>query len=263
MSTYPGEDPQQPSGQPDDRPADDQPAGQQADQPAGQGEGQPVGEAETEPTQPVGYWERQAAEQARQQRQQGDPDPSASQGGAVFNPTTAEPSQGREQNPYAPPPYAQPGYGQPPHGQQQYGQPYGQPGYGQPAYGQQQYGYPPPGGQSGPSVGGPGGYPPYAFTPPRPNHRQSTLALVLGIVGLGLGFMCGVGFLASPFAWAIGHHSLSEIRASRGQLGGEGSAKAGMVMGIVGTVLLTIGVVVLVVVGVVAVATDSSSGSNI
>ena len=270
MSTYPGENPQQPD---PEQPESAEPVepGSEQPEPAPAAEG---GEqAGTEPTQPVGYWERQAAEQARQQRQQGDPDQSASQG-AVFNPTTAQPS---EQNPYAQQPYPQPGYGQPPYGQpgygqqqygqqqygQQYGQPYSQPGYAQPTYGQPSYGYPPPGGQSGPPVGGPAGYPPYAFTPPRPNHRQSTLALVLGIVGLALGFMCGVGFLASPFAWAIGHHSLSEIRASHGQLGGEGSAKAGMVMGIVGTVLLIIGVVVLVVVGVVAVATDPSSGSNV
>src|SRR4051794_8268192 len=226
MSTYPGENPQQP--QPDqtgsEQPESAQPEPAQAE-PLADSAQQPG----TEPTQPVGYWERQAAEQARQQLQQGDPDPSASQGGAVFNPTTAEPAQG--QNPYADQPSAQPGYGQqqygqpyaqPGYGQQQYGQPYGQPTYGQPTYGQPtygqpvygqpSYGYPPPGGQSGPQVGGRGGSPPYAFTPPRPTHPQSTLALILGIAGLALGFLCGVGLLASPFAWAVGHHALSEIR---------------------------------------------------
>jgi hypothetical protein len=249
MSTYPGENPQQPH--------HDEAGSEQAES-AGTDPAAPGAEQGTEPTQPVGYWERQAAEQARQQRQQGDPDPSAAQGGAVFNPTTAQPTQGWEQNPYAQQPYTQPGYGQPP-----YGQPgYAQPPYGQP-YGQPTYGYPPPGGQSGPPVGGPAGYPPYAFTPPRPNHPQSTLALVLGIAGLALGFMCGVGFLASPFAWGVGHHALSEIRASHGRLGGEGSAKAGMVMGIVGTALLAIGVLILIVIGIVALASDTSSGSNV
>jgi hypothetical protein len=256
MSTYPGEDPQQ------------SPAGQQPDdqQPA---DGNDEGDAE--PTQPVGYWERQAAEQARQQPQQGDPDPAAAQGDAVFNPTSAQPPPGWEQgatrpyeqqNPYGQAPYAQPGQpsGQPPYGQPPYAQPY----YGQPAYSQQPpYGYPPPGGQSGPPMGSHPGYPPYAFTPPAPDHKQATLSLVLGICGLVFGFTCGIGFLASPFAWALGHNAVKEIRASQGRLGGEGTAKAGMVIGIVGTVLLVLAVLALIVFAVVVAATDTSSGSSI
>ena len=66
--------------------------------------------------------------------------------------------------------------------------------------------------------------------------------MVLGIVGLVVGFLaCGVGFLAAPFAWALGRNALKEIRASQGRLGGEGTAQAGMVMGIIGTVLLVPG----------------------
>lgn len=232
MSTYPGENPQQP------------PEGEEGD---------------TEPTQPVGYWERQAAEQARQQTQQGDPDPSAAQGGAVFNPTTGQPSTGweqgatrpYEQGPYVQPgqPYAQPPYGQPAYGQPSYGQPpYAPPGYGPPAYGQQ----------------APYGYPPYAaFSPPVPDHKQANLSLILGICGLAFGFMCGIGFLASPFAWALGHNAVKEIRASQGRLGGEGTAKAGMVIGIIGTVLLILGVLALIAFAVLIAVGGSTSGSSI
>ena len=86
------------------------------------------------------------------------------------------------------------------------------------------YGYPPPpGGQSGmpPAPG----YPPYAFPPPRPDHPQSNLALILGIVGLVAGFLCGLGFVVSPFAWALGRNAVKEIQASQGRLGGEGTGQ--------------------------------------
>jgi hypothetical protein len=260
MSTYPGENPQSPEEQ---RPEGQQPESQQGEQ--GEDAGADPG---TEPTQPVGYWERQAAEQARQQRQQGDPDPSAAQGGAVFNPTSAQPPQGWDQGttrPYEQAPYQQAPYGQPPYGQQGYGQPtYGQQPYGQPQYGQPSYGYPPPGGQSGPPIAAPPGYPPYGtFTPPRPDHPQSTLALILGIVGLVFGFGCGLGFLASPFAWALGRNAVKEIQASHGRLGGEGTARAGMILGIVGTVLLVLGVLLLIGFAVLVAISDTSTGSNV
>jgi hypothetical protein len=265
MSTYPGEDPQQPSGQqPDDQPGQDQPTQDQPgqDQPTGQTEGQPSAEAETEPTQPVGYWERQAADQARRQTQQGDPDPAAA-GGAVFNPTTAQqtgweqqPTTPYEQNPYAQPQQGQPAYGQP-YPQQPY---YAPPGYGPPP---PPYAYP-PGGQQGPPPGAHPGYPPYAFSPPRPNHPQSTLALILGICGLGGAVIaCGLGLLVSPFAWALGRNALKEIQASHGQLGGESSARTGMVLGIIGTVLLILAVIGIVIFGVLVAVSDTSSGSNI
>jgi hypothetical protein len=55
---------------------------------------------------------------------------------------------------------------------------------------------------------------------------------VLGILGLVL---CQV---LSPFAWVIGGRAVREIDASRGTVGGRGSANAGRILGIVGTVLL-------------------------
>lgn len=70
-----------------------------------------------------------------------------------------------------------------------------------------------------------------------PEHPQATTVLVLGILGLVL---CGV---IAPFAWSMGTRVLAEIDASGGMIGGRGSANAGRVMGIIGSVLLIMGVV--------------------
>ena len=118
-------------------------------------------------------------------------------------------------NPQAPPPG-------------QYGDPYGQ-------QGGHQYGQP-----YGPEYPQPYGYAPMAFPP---EHPRATTVLVLGILGL---VACGI---VSPFAWVMGKRTLAEIDDSNGQLGGRGSAQAGYVMGIVGSVLL--GLAVLTVVAVV------------
>ena len=303
MTTYPGENPQQPN-DPDD--ADVEPGSEAGSDPGTADETEPARDPEpdpgTEPTQPVGYWERQAAEQAREQSQQDAPEPYVPPSGPVFNPTSAQPVPGweqtgeqgdtrrYEQNPYAPQPYGQPGhgqqqpygqpsynqpyappsYGQPPYNQPPYGQPpysqppYGQPPYGQPPYSQPAYGYPPPGGQSAPP-GGPPVYPPYAvFSPPRPDHPQSTLSLILGIAGLVGGLaLCGLGLVVSPFAWALGRNALKEIQASGGQLGGESTARAGMITGIVGSVLLAVGVVVLIGFAILVAAAGTTSSGNV
>src|SRR5680860_369247 len=92
MSTYPGDGP--PNGE---QPADDA--------------------AGTEPTQPVGYWERQAAERAREQAQQGRPDPTTPYPQGSY-PQGDQTPYG-QQHPYAPTGQqygaAQPGaYGPPP-----------------------------------------------------------------------------------------------------------------------------------------------------
>jgi hypothetical protein len=135
----------------------------------------------------------------------------------------SEPSSGEQGPSYPPPPGQQP----PP-----------QPGYGQPGYG----GYPPPGYPAYPPPAGPHpGGPPAYYPPAVPHHPKATTALVLGLVSVvgGLSF-CGIPLLVSPFAWVTGHRVLDEIRASRGQLAGESSAQAGMVLGIIGSVLLVI-----------------------
>jgi hypothetical protein len=156
---------------------------------------------------------------------------------------TNSPGDGPPQDPGGQPqepPREQPGYWP---GQGQDPPPYGQPQYGQPQYGQPPYGQPP--------YGPPGYGPQFAYAP---DHPKSTTALVLGILGVVL-----CQFIA-PFAWLIGKRTVDEIDASRGGLGGRGSAQAGYVLGIVGTVLLGLGVLYFVFLfGVLVIGVASSS----
>jgi uncharacterized membrane protein YjgN (DUF898 family) len=79
-------------------------------------------------------------------------------------------------------------------------------------------------------------YPPPAYQPPPPAHRQATTVLVLGILGIVVCGLCG------PFAWAMGNRVVAEIDASRGAVGGRQEANIGRILGIVATVLLIAGV---------------------
>jgi hypothetical protein len=63
-------------------------------------------------------------------------------------------------------------------------------------------------------------------------HGKATAALVCGIVGL---FLCPI--ILSIVAIVLGTSAQKEIRASGGALTGEGLAKAGFVLGIVGLAL--------------------------
>ena len=142
-----------------------------------------------------------------------------------------------------------PGEGQTPQDPHQPSEPSGeQPGYGeQQPYPQQG---PPSYGEPQPPYGQQPGYP-VAYAP---DHPRATMSLILGILGI---VVCGV---IAPFAWRIGKQTVDEIDASNGQLGGRGSAQAGYVLGIIGTILLGIGVAFLAVyVVIVIVAIGSSS----
>ena len=145
-------------------------------------------------------------------------------------------------DPSPPAPHGQPGHGQPAYGQPGHGQPaYGQPGYGQPAYGA-----PAPYG----SYGQPGLPPGYGGLE---KHSGATTAMVLGIVSLvsiPLTAMCCVtlpGLLAAPVALVLGLRAKSEIDRAPGRYANRGMAQAGVIMGIIGTVLA-----VLLVIGIVA-----------
>jgi hypothetical protein len=93
------------------------------------------------------------------------------------------------------------------------------------------YGTPPPPTSAQPGYGG------YI---PRPNHPQAVTVLVLGILGL---VACGV--LGIP-AWVMGNRVLREIDASHGAVDGRGMVQAGRICGIVATVMLAFGVLMLV-----------------
>jgi hypothetical protein len=158
------------------------------------------------------------------------------------------------QDPYGPPGQgSSPGYGPP-----SYGQPpeYGQAPYGQPPE-QGQYGAQPPyaAGYPAPDYSGQGysGYPPQGYVR---DHPKATTSLVLGILGI---VVCG---LVAPFAWRMGKRTVDEIDASNGQLGGRGSAKAGYVLGLIGTLLLGLAVLFFVAVVLLGLATSVTSGTS-
>jgi hypothetical protein len=111
-----------------------------------------------------------------------------------------------------------------------------QPGYGQPEYGQPAYGYP---------------------ALPAPNHGGALASLIVGIASLVFSCAFGLGLLASPVAWWLGAKAKREIDASQGRLGGRGMAQAGLILGIIGTVLL-----VLAIIGWIALVALSFSGSG-
>jgi hypothetical protein len=86
----------------------------------------------------------------------------------------------------------------------------------------------------------------FAIAPP--DHPQTTTILVLGIIGI---VACQV---TAPFAWVMGRRALAEIDQSGGQVGGRSQVQVGYILGIVGSVLLGIAVLVLVVYAVLAIA---------
>jgi hypothetical protein len=264
MSQYPGPDPDDPfsqppneSGTPEEQPppADagaTPPEDAGATPPADAGATPPEGGVEeTAPIQreEMGYWEKKALEdQARLQQE------AHLHGGQAGDQSAGGQQAG--QPPPPPPPYG-------PQDPQQYGPPYQTPppqdpsqGYGAAGgYGQYQQ---PPSGPYGQAHGQQ-----YGYAYQVPNHPQATTALVLGLIGLIGGCLCGLPLLASPFAWAVGARAKREIEASHGQLGGAGNAQAGYIMGIIGTVLLVLAVLGLLLLLVVGIATEGSSGPTI
>ena len=129
---------------------------------------------------------------------------------------------GQQQPPPPPPP---PGYGQAPQGPPAYGQPaYGQPAYGQPAYGQPAYGQAPYGQQ-------PYGY---GYAPAPRTNGKAMWAMIVGIVSI---VFCYLGVLIGPVAIVLAVQGKKDIKRSNGSQGGDGMATAGLITGIVGTVI--------------------------
>ena len=81
-----------------------------------------------------------------------------------------------------------------------------------------------------------------------PESSQATTILVLGILSI---VICGP---LGPFAWSMGNKELEAIDAGRRAPQNRGTAKAGRILGIIGTVFLGIGLVFLlfIVFGVLA-----------
>ena len=85
--------------------------------------------------------------------------------------------------------------------------------------------------------------------PGGPPSSNATTALVLGIIGAvgSLGSCCCCLFVApavcSPIAWYMGRAELAAIRAGASSPAGQGSAQAGMILGMVGSGLLALYIV--------------------
>jgi hypothetical protein len=78
----------------------------------------------------------------------------------------------------------------------------------------------------------------FPATPAYPEQSQATTALVLGILGI---VCCQV---LSIVAWIMGNNELEGIKAGRRNPANEGTANAARILGIIGTALLAVGVVV-------------------
>lgn len=107
------------------------------------------------------------------------------------------------------------------------------------------YGTPPPPPPEGPY----GQQPPYGRQP-APTHGSATTALVLGILSLVVCAPLGIP------AFIIGRRAEREVQASQGNLSGEGLAKAGWILGLIGMILTALGI--LLIIGLIAVGTTSS-----
>jgi hypothetical protein len=74
-----------------------------------------------------------------------------------------------------------------------------------------------------------------------PEQSKATTVLVLGILGL---VICSV---LAPIAWYLGNDEVRAIDAGRRDPSNRSMANTGRILGIIGTVLLAIGLVLLVV----------------
>lgn len=104
------------------------------------------------------------------------------------------------------------------------------------------YSSPPPGGWPGPAPAAPWG------PPAQSQHPRGTVILILGI--LSVTFMALLG----PVAWVMGHSTLHEIDRSGHAYSNRSTVVVGMVLGIIGTALVIMGILVLLVLFAVAIA---------
>ena len=85
---------------------------------------------------------------------------------------------------------------------------------------------------------------------------KATTALVLGI----LGFLCCQ--LCAPFAWYIGKNEVKAIKEGTSPAAGQGTAMAGMILGIIGTIFLVLGVIWIFFAGGLAILSAMSGAAG-
>ena len=84
-------------------------------------------------------------------------------------------------------------------------------------------------------------------------HPQGTTILVLGI----LGFFFAI---CAPFAWYLGNKALREIRSSGAHYSNEQNVVIGRILGMIVSILTIVGIVLLVLFAVIALAATRSGG---
>lgn len=84
--------------------------------------------------------------------------------------------------------------------------------------------------------------------------NRGTIALVLGIISI---VCCPV---VGPVAWVLGKQELNAIAAGSAPAAGEGVAKAGMILGIIGTVFVVFGFLWIIFWGGLAVVQGAFGG---
>jgi hypothetical protein len=81
-----------------------------------------------------------------------------------------------------------------------------------------------------------------------PTHPRATTAMVLGIVGVAGFFVLLVPVLACPLAWYLGAVAEREAEREPTRYRKAGEARTGMILGMIGTAILGIALLMLVVV---------------
>ena len=95
---------------------------------------------------------------------------------------------------------------------------------------------------------------PYAHQPARlPAHPRATTAMVLGIVGVAGFFILLVPVIISPLAWYFGAVAEREAEREPTRYRHAGEARTGLILGIIGTALLGVALLMLFVVGMLMV----------
>ena len=107
------------------------------------------------------------------------------------------------------------------------------------------------------------GYQPYGqpgFGPIAQSNGKATTAMVLGIIGLALLPCYGIPTLfLSPTAYFIGRSSQKEIDANPGSWSNAGMAKAGWIMGLIGSILVLLFIIAIVGLVIWAGSVDDSN----
>jgi hypothetical protein len=100
------------------------------------------------------------------------------------------------------------------------------------------------------------GIPPAPPVPESKPSSRATTSLVLGI----LGFVCCQ--LCAPFAWYMGHQEMKAIKVGQSSAAGQGFATAGMILGVIGTILLVFAVLWIFFFGGMAILAAMSGASG-